>query len=130
MTDLLLDTSPVIDLERRDSATQAFLHNARSRGVRLWGTPVLTAEYYSGVPPGEVPQVDEFLASLHYVTITVPVGLLAAAYRLDFRRRGVQLQTADSLVAACARTIGADLLTSNLKDFPMTDIRVLSIPRR
>ena len=129
VTDLLLDTSPVIDLQRRDSATQAFLDNARSVGIRLWGTPVLLAEYYSGVLLGEGPRIDQFLASLHYFPITNAIGLHAAAYRYEFRRRGIQLQTADTLVAACARSIGADLLTGNLKDFPMTDIRVVAIPK-
>jgi predicted nucleic acid-binding protein len=129
VTVLLLDTSPVIDLQHEDKVMWAYFDEAVANRTRLWGTPVLIAEFYSGVLLGEHPRVDELLSLLRYVSITPGIGHQSARYRYDFARRGIQLQTADTLVAACARSIGADLLTSNLKDFPMTDIRVLGVPR-
>ena len=130
MTALLLDTSPVIDLQHDDKATWSYFYAAVANRTRLWGTPVLIAEFYSGVLLGEHPRVDEILSLLRYVSITPGIGHQSARYRYDFARRGIQLQTADTLVAACARSIGADLLTGNVKDFPMTDIRVVGVPKR
>ena len=36
-----------------------------------------------------------------------------------FARQGVQLAMTDSLVAAVANDVGATIVTTNIKDFPM-----------
>jgi predicted nucleic acid-binding protein len=40
----------------------------------------------------------------------------------------VTIQTADALVAGTARAHGAILLTDNVRDFPMIDIKVAAPP--
>jgi predicted nucleic acid-binding protein len=56
--------------------------------------------------------------------ITGVAARRAGSYRHAFARRGVQLTTADTLIAAVARTARATLVTRNRKDFPMNDILV------
>ena len=49
----------------------------------------------------------------------------AAAYLRQFRRSH-NLELGDALIAATALQTGADLVTRNLKHYPMTDIRVVA----
>ena len=50
----------------------------------------------------------------------------AGRYQADWSQRGQTIHTADALIAGTARTHGAVLVTHNLADFPMRDVRVES----
>lgn len=52
----------------------------------------------------------------------------AGRYQAAFQKRGQTIHTADALVAGTARAHGAILLTDNVRDFPMTDIKVEAPP--
>jgi predicted nucleic acid-binding protein len=63
------------------------------------------------------------LNRLRYVETTREAAMRAGRYQAEFERRGRTVHTADALVAGTARAHGAILLTDNVRDFPMTDIR-------
>jgi predicted nucleic acid-binding protein len=58
--------------------------------------------------------------------VTQAIGRQAAAYLRQYRRSH-NLELGDALVAATAANAGVELVTRNLKHYPMTDIRV-SVP--
>jgi hypothetical protein len=51
----------------------------------------------------------------------------AGRYQADRARRGRTIHTPDALIAGTARAHGAVLVTDNLDDFPMRDVRVESL---
>ena len=65
--------------------------------------------------------------ALSYWHIGFDVAVQAGTYRKTASEAGRTLATTDSLLAALARDKGATLLTSNIKDYPMEDVRVLSL---
>ena len=52
----------------------------------------------------------------------------AGRYQAAFEKRGRTSHTADALVAGTARAHGAILLTDNVRDFPMKDVKVEAPP--
>jgi predicted nucleic acid-binding protein len=48
----------------------------------------------------------------------------AGQYHAEWARQGRTIHTADALVAGTARAHSAVLLTHNIEDFPMRDLRV------
>lgn len=81
----------------------------------------------SGVPPADRRTWQRLFASLNYWEVPLRAAVDAGADRYDFARRGQHLHTPDMLIAAVARAHGAILVTENAKDFPMPDIRLVSL---
>jgi predicted nucleic acid-binding protein len=65
--------------------------------------------------------------ALSYWHIGYGVAAQAGMYRKMTAEAGRTLSTTDSLLGALARDKSAILLTSNIKDYPMKDVRVLSL---
>jgi predicted nucleic acid-binding protein len=86
---------------------------------------VVIAECYSGARPLERPGWEEIFAALNFWETTPDDAVLAGTWRYDFARRGVQLTTTDLLIASVARRVGAVVVTSNARHFPMPDVQVL-----
>jgi len=53
----------------------------------------------------------------------------AGDWRYAFARRGVTLAMTDCLIAATAEGHEAGVVTGNLKDFPMAQLRIVPLPR-
>ena len=70
---------------------------------------------------------DSWLLALPYWHIGFNVAVQAGTYRKTASEAGRTLSATDSLLAVLARDKGAVLLTSNLKDYPMDDVRVRSL---
>ena len=127
MTTYLLDTNVLIEFLKGKPPAGSAIVRLLDRGAVLASCSVTVAEFYSGEVPGRQPVWDSFIAGLEFWANTFEDAIEAGNYRRDFSRRGIQLSVTDTLVAATARHMGATLLTENLKDFPMTDIQVVSL---
>jgi predicted nucleic acid-binding protein len=64
---------------------------------------------------------------LLYWDITRGVAVQAGTYRCRYARQGQTIATADALIAATAIEHNAILVTDNPKDYPMPEIRLLSL---
>lgn len=84
-------------------------------------------EVWAGVRPQEEEAVFNFLSSLRILPIDQIVAEEAGNYVRAYRKRGVTLSSMDTLIAATARVHGLILVTSNTRDFPMTDIQKRSL---
>jgi len=120
----LLDTTALIDLSKSVEPTTGFIRQLSAAGEDLGVSPISIAEFYAGLTPGEHPDWDEFFASLTFYPISYEASIQAGKWRASFRARGIQLSTTDTLIAAVASEVGAIVLTSNVKHFPM-QVRVL-----
>ena len=126
MAGFLLDTTTLVDLSKDIEPVRSRVEEWLEQDEIVAACPITVAEFYTGVPPAERQQRDEFFDRLAYWEMTREVARLAGVYRYDYARRGQQLSTADTLLAALAVVREAILVTSNERHFPMPEVRVLN----
>src|SRR3954452_3411402 len=123
----LLDTDTVIDCILGTGNTRERIQELIERDDEVALCPVTVAELYSGLSDKRRSKWESWLLSLSYWHIGFDVAAQAGTYRKAASEAGRTLSTTDSLLAALARDKGATLLTSNIKDYPMRDVRILSL---
>ena len=126
MAGRLLDTVTLIDLSKGIEPVRSRIHMWLEEDEVVAACPVTVAEFFAGVPPAERQRRDEFFDRLDFWEITRDVARLAGIYRYDYARRGQQLSTADTLLAALVVVRGAVLVTSNERHFPMPEVRTFN----
>jgi len=124
----LLDTTVLIGHLRGDAAVTGLLLDLLADRHVLGTSCVNVAELERGVRPKERKRVTAWLNRLRFYETTREAALRAGRYQAEFETRGQTIPTADALVAGTARAHGAILLTDNVGDFPMPDIRVEAPP--
>lgn len=124
----LLDTTVLIAHLRGDSAVTDYLLALLAGNHSLGTSCVNVAEVERGVRPKERKAVAALLSRLRFLETTREAAVRAGRYQGEHEKRGRTIHTADALVAGTARSHGAILLTDNVGDFPMHDIRVELLP--
>jgi tRNA(fMet)-specific endonuclease VapC len=119
-----LDTTVLIAHLRGDEQVSELLLRLLAEGHWLDTTAVNIAEVTRGLRPSERRRAQVLLDRLGFLVTTREAAERAGRYQADLARRGVTLHTADALIAGTARAHGAILLTDNVADFPMRDLRV------
>jgi predicted nucleic acid-binding protein len=71
---------------------------------------------------------DRVFNRMRYLPTTLEAARRAGRYQAEFAARGIAIQTPDALIAGTARAHGAILITANVVDFPMPDIRLVKQP--
>ena len=112
---------------RGDRAVTDALLQRLSEGHSLGTTCVNIAEIERGLRPAERKRAQVLLDRLAFFDTTREAATRAGRYQADWARRGRTLHTPDARIAGTARAHGAVLVTDNLDDFPMRDIRVESL---
>lgn len=128
MTRYILDTTVLIAFLCGDESVRRFVRDSFGQDDRLATTCVTIAEIEAGMRPQEREQVDALLRRISYAPTSREAALRAGRYQAEARAEGRQIETADALIAGTARALGAVLVTDNIKDFPMQDIRVIAHP--
>jgi len=124
----LLDANVIINwLKGRPGAASLIDGLARRQEV-VAVNAVAIAEVYSGVAEGDVPRTQGVLEAFEYWTIDEATARLAGQYRYRYARLGTPLSVTDMLMAAHTITRGATLVTGNVRDFPMPELRLLRLP--
>ena len=104
----------------RDPELVGLLADRHSLGT----TCVNIAEVERGIRPKERKAATTLLERLRFLNTTREAAIRAGRYQSAFEKRGRTIHTADALVAGTARAHGAILLTDNVTDFPMRDVKV------
>ncbi|MDP9336408.1 MAG: PIN domain-containing protein [Actinomycetota bacterium] len=123
----LLDTTVLIAHLRGDRAVTDALLQRLGEGHSLGTTCVNIAEIERGLRPAERKKAQVLLDRLAFFDTTREAATRAGRYQADWARRGRTIHTPDALIAGTARAHGAVLVTDNLDDFPMRDVRVESL---
>jgi tRNA(fMet)-specific endonuclease VapC len=127
VTRYLLDTNVLIDFSKGiETVTEQLLGWIDSTDI-VAVCAISVAEFSAGLTPDQAAQAAPFLDSLTYFDISRHAASRAGQDRYSFARAGVTITITDALLAAVAREYAATLVTSNLKDFPMEDVPLLSI---
>jgi len=124
LTVYVLDSTVLIGYLRDTPLIAAALRRRLSDGHTLATTCVNLAEVERGLQQRERRRAAAFLDGLRFLSTDREAARRAGRYQADWAKRGRTIHTADALVAGTTRSHGAVLLTHNLDDFPMHDIRV------
>ena len=116
---LLIDTDVLIDHLRGFGPAIALLSGSKSRLVL---SSISVAELYQGVRGGsegrEQRILDMFLDRFEIIPLSHEIAMEAGLLRREYQRsHGIGL--ADSVIAATAESLGARLVTCNIKHYPM-----------
>lgn len=118
---MLVDTDVLIDFLRGEGKACALLEKQKSRTVLkdLAVSAISVAELYAGVrDEAELAILDDFVGLFRVIPVTKEVARIGGLHRRDFKgSHGVGV--ADAIIAAAAESEGAELLTLNVRHFPM-----------
>lgn len=129
MTRYLLDSTVIIRRLRGDEQALEHLLHLVGGGHVLGTSCVNIAEIERGTRAPDRKRAGSFLGRLEFLETTREAAERAGRYQATYARRGRTIHTADALIAGTARAHGAVLLTDDVEDFPMPDIRVASLAR-
>ena len=116
---LVIDSSVLIDHLRRDPRAVDRLRSAVQAGDELWSVTAVRTEIYAGARAGEEEAIAELLAELRWLEVSISVADQAGHLAATYRRSHQGVDTIDYLVAASAIELGGEILTQNVKHFPM-----------
>jgi predicted nucleic acid-binding protein len=123
MADYLLDTNVIIDCLRGDPHKKEGLAGLVAGGSLLHSCEITVAETFSGMREEERQVTEKFLNSLRYLPMEEEVARQGGELRRTYRAKGKNLTIADTLIASLAMNRNLILLTDNLKDYPMPQLR-------
>ena len=127
MTKYLLDSNAVIYWLNGRAPAPALLAELSRRGDVLAVNAVSVAETYSGVPPYDLQRIDSLLEAFEFWPIDWAVARLAGEYRYKYGQEGRKLGAPDVILGAHAIREDATLITDNVRDFPMPELKILSL---
>lgn len=117
----LLDTSVAVDHLRGFGPASALLRDLVHAGEPVAASEVTRFELLAGVRPDEQTALEAFFLVLEWVPVTEEVTRRAGAYARTYRRSHAGIGAVDYVIAGTASALGADLLTSNVRHFPMIE---------
>jgi predicted nucleic acid-binding protein len=117
----LLDTSVAIDHLRGAEPAVELLTGLVEADEQLLASEVVRFELLAGVRDHEVEVLELFFSALSWVPVGEEVARSAAALAREHRRAHSGIDDADYLIAATALLLDAELLTTNVRHFPMLE---------
>jgi len=117
----LIDTDVLIDHFHGVQIATDYIANAFLVDGELFISIASVTEVLAGMRPGEEADTEELFALFTVQPADEPVARAAGMYLNQFARSH-RLDLGDALIAATAKMLGAELVTRNVKHYPMTDI--------
>jgi predicted nucleic acid-binding protein len=115
----LLDTSVAIDHLRGVPAAVRLLTRVIDEAEPLVASEIVRFELLAGVREQELPAVEQFCDAISWVPVDESVVRTAGSLAREHRRAYRDIDDADYLIAATSLILGAELLTLNIRHFPM-----------
>jgi predicted nucleic acid-binding protein len=123
----LLDADTLIDYILDRGNARPRITAMIEQGDEVAVCAITVAEVYSGLSDKRRDLWESWIMALSYWHIGYDDAVRAGRYRKAASETGRTLAVTDSLLAAVAHDKDAVLLTSNIKDYPMKDVRILSL---
>jgi len=115
----LIDTTVAIDHLRGDERAALLLERLAGEDEPLLASELSRFELLAGVRPHELDTTELFMDALTWVPVDEAIARLAGSMAAEYRRSHRGIDAIDYLIAATATVVGADLLTTNVRHFPM-----------
>jgi hypothetical protein len=116
---LVLDTSVLVDHLRGDRRAVELLSHAARKGAELWSVTVVRTEILAGMRRGEEGATYALFGALQWHEVTREIADRAGELARHYLRSHPGVDTVDYIIAAGALSLGGQLLTQNVKHFPM-----------
>jgi len=115
----LLDTSVAIDHLRGSPPSVDLLTDLLETEESLFASEIVRLELLAGVRKKEIEALEQFFSAVSWVPVGEEVARAAASLAQRHRRSHSGIDDADYLIAATALLLDAELLTTNVRHFPM-----------
>ena len=115
----LIDTTIAVDHLRGASAAVDLLTALIDTGDDLLASELVRFELLAGIRDKELVAFEEFCSALLWVEVTEDVARVAGQLARRYRKSHRGIGAIDYLIAATAIVSDADLLTTNVRHFPM-----------
>jgi predicted nucleic acid-binding protein len=115
----LLDTSVAIDHLRGVGPAVDLLRRLIDDDEPVLASEVVRFELLAGARPNELDALEQFCSAITWIAVDENVTRVAGALAREHRRAFNGIDDVDYLIAATATILGADLLTMNVRHFPM-----------
>lgn len=122
----LVDTSVAVDHLRGHAPATELLSELTRSDEPLVASELVRFELLAGVRASERDRLETFFGALTWVPVTEAVAREAGELAQRHRRSHTGIDDVDYLIAATALLLEADLLTTNVRHFPM--LRGLRLP--
>jgi predicted nucleic acid-binding protein len=120
----LLDTDVLIDFFKLKEPAKGLIQQLTKRGDFALSTLTITELRSSWTKE----QADRLLPQLYALCTVKPVSKeiaqRAGEWRQEYKKRGLQLSTPDTVIAATAFLQDFCLVTKNTRDYPMPELRL------
>lgn len=115
----LLDTTVAIDHLRGDRRATQLLERLTDEREPLLASELTRFELLSGMRPDELNPTELFMGALTWVPVDEVIARLAGSMAAEYRKAHSGIDAIDYLIAATATVLGAELVTTNVRHFPM-----------
>lgn len=114
----LIDTTIAVDhLRGMEAAVE--LMTTLTEEDEIFASELTRFELLAGVLPSEMDAFEQFCSSLLWITVDEDVARAGGSLARKYRKSHSGIDDVDYLIAATAITCDADLLTTNVRHFPM-----------
>jgi hypothetical protein len=117
----LLDTSVAIDHLRGSPSAVELLSDIVDSGELVLASEIVRFELLAGVRAKEIEALERFFSAITWVPVGEEVARAAGSLAQRHRRSHSGIDDADYLIAATALLLEAELLTTNVRHFPMIE---------
>jgi predicted nucleic acid-binding protein len=117
----LLDTSVAVDHLRGAQPAAHLLSRLVDADEPVVASEVVRFELLAGVQDDELEPLERFFEALSWIPVDEDVTRLAGSLARRHRRAYSGINDADYLIAATALVLDAELLTTNVRHFPMIE---------
>jgi predicted nucleic acid-binding protein len=114
----LIDTTIAVDHLRGVKAAVELMMTL-SEEDEIFASELVRFELLAGVLPSEMDALDKFCLSLPWIPVDEDVARAGGSLARKYRKSHSGIDDVDYLIAATAITCDANLLTTNVRHFPM-----------
>jgi predicted nucleic acid-binding protein len=115
----VVDSDLLIWFLRGMPEARVAIREARLRDPRLLSVTPVRTEVLRGMRPGEERPTVDLLDQIEWVAVDVDLADRAGELGQRYQHSHQGIEVVDLLLAAASERLGADLLTRNVKHFPM-----------
>ncbi|MFO7573190.1 MAG: type II toxin-antitoxin system VapC family toxin [Gaiellaceae bacterium] len=117
----LLDTNIAVDFLRAEPPAISLLQDLADSDEPVVASELVRFELRAGARSSELLMLQEFFATLIWVPVDADVARVGGELVRRYRPRQGGIEDLDYLTAATALLLDAELLTTNVKHFPMLE---------
>lgn len=120
----LPDTNVIIELFLKKGTVKDFFQDQMDND-QLFLSPITIAEINPKTREIDKKGLQEFILSAMVVPVDIDIAFKASDYRQEFSQKTKKVYLLDCLIAATCEVYGLTLVTNNIKDYPMNDIKII-----